>query len=124
MREAGKRCGLKDSAALNLKRRISAVHTSSDYLIFHHRFLHALREAKLISPGKLAELRSRKYSGFHIDDGGLTALIDVINYFRCHRPLRVCYGSLRKHLLALHLRTTNSLTWKLEQAMAGGCMHR
>ena len=35
-----------------------------------HRFLHALREAKLISPGKLADLLSWKHSGFHIHDGG------------------------------------------------------
>jgi hypothetical protein len=35
-----------------------------------HSFLHALREAKLISPGKLADLLSWKHSGFHIHDGG------------------------------------------------------
>ena len=29
---------------------IAGVHTFGDYLIFHHRFLHALRDAKLISP--------------------------------------------------------------------------
>jgi hypothetical protein len=38
--------------------------------LFRHRFLHALREAKLISPGKLADLLSWKHSGFHIHDGG------------------------------------------------------
>jgi hypothetical protein len=37
---------------------------------FRHRFLHALREAKLISPKKLADLLSWKHSGFHIHDGG------------------------------------------------------
>ena len=31
---------------------------------------HTLREAKLISPGKLADLLSWKHSGFHIHDGG------------------------------------------------------
>jgi hypothetical protein len=38
--------------------------------LFRHRFLHALREAKLISPGKLADLLAWKHSGFHIHDGG------------------------------------------------------
>jgi hypothetical protein len=38
--------------------------------LFRHRFLHALREAKLISPGKLADLLSWQHSGFHIHDGG------------------------------------------------------
>jgi hypothetical protein len=38
--------------------------------LFRQRFLHALREAKLISPGKLADLLSWKHSGFHIHDGG------------------------------------------------------
>ncbi len=38
--------------------------------LFRHRFLHALREAKLISPKKLADLLSWKHSGFHIHDGG------------------------------------------------------
>jgi hypothetical protein len=38
--------------------------------LFRHRFLHALREAKLISPGKLADLLTWKHSGFHIHDGG------------------------------------------------------
>jgi hypothetical protein len=38
--------------------------------LFRHRFLHALREAKLISPQKLADLLSWKHSGFHIHDGG------------------------------------------------------
>ena len=37
---------------------------------FRHRLLQALREAKLISPGKLADLLSWKHSGFHIHDGG------------------------------------------------------
>ena len=35
-----------------------------------HRFLNALREAKLISPDKLADLLSWKHSGFNIHDGG------------------------------------------------------
>ena len=34
-----------------------------------HRFLHALREAKLISPKKLAHLLAWKHSGFHIHAG-------------------------------------------------------
>ena len=38
--------------------------------LFRHRFLQALREAKLISPGKLADLLAWKHSGFHIHDGG------------------------------------------------------
>gem|GEM_PF-1256792 len=38
--------------------------------LFRHRFLHALRDAKLISPKKLADLLSWKHSGFHIDNGG------------------------------------------------------
>lgn len=38
--------------------------------IFRHRFLHALRDAKLISPKKLANLLSWKYPGFSIDNGG------------------------------------------------------
>ena len=38
--------------------------------LFRHRFLHALREAKLISPKKLADLLAWKHSGFHIHDGG------------------------------------------------------
>lgn len=39
---------------------------SGDYLIFHR----ALREAKVIGPGKLADLLSWKYSGFYTHDGG------------------------------------------------------
>ncbi len=38
--------------------------------LFRHRFLHALRDAKLISPRKLASLLSWKHSGFNIDNGG------------------------------------------------------
>jgi hypothetical protein len=38
--------------------------------LFRHRFLQALRDAKLISPKKLADLLSWKHSGFHIDNGG------------------------------------------------------
>ena len=38
--------------------------------LFRHRFLHALRESKLISPKKLADLLAWKHSGFHIHDGG------------------------------------------------------
>jgi hypothetical protein len=38
--------------------------------LFRHRFLHALRDAKLISPKKLADFLSWKHSGFHIDNGG------------------------------------------------------
>ncbi len=38
--------------------------------LFRHRFLHVLREAKLIGPRKLANLLSWKRSGFHIDSGG------------------------------------------------------
>ena len=34
------------------------------------RFLHALRDAKLISPKMLADLLSWNHSGFHIHDGG------------------------------------------------------
>jgi len=34
--------------------------------LFRHRFLHALREAKLISPKKLSHLLSWKHSGFQI----------------------------------------------------------
>ncbi len=48
---------------------IAGVHTFGDYLIFHPH-LHALRDAKLISPKKLADLLSWKHSGFHIDNGG------------------------------------------------------
>jgi hypothetical protein len=35
-----------------------------------HRFLHSLRDAKLISPKKVTDLLSWKHSGFHIDNGG------------------------------------------------------
>jgi hypothetical protein len=38
--------------------------------LFRHRFLHALRDAKLISPKKLANLLSWKHPGFNIDNGG------------------------------------------------------
>ena len=38
--------------------------------LFRHRFLHALRESKLISRKKLADLLAWKHSGFHIHDGG------------------------------------------------------
>ena len=38
--------------------------------LFRHRFLHALRDAKLISPRKLANLLSWKHPGFNIDNGG------------------------------------------------------
>ena len=38
--------------------------------LFHHRFLHALREGKPISPGRPADLVSWKHSGFNIHDGG------------------------------------------------------
>jgi hypothetical protein len=38
--------------------------------LFRHRFLHALREAGLISPKRLAHLLSWKHSGFNIDNGG------------------------------------------------------
>ena len=38
--------------------------------LFRHRFLHALREGKHISPSRLAELLSWKHSGFNIHDGG------------------------------------------------------
>jgi hypothetical protein len=38
--------------------------------LFRQRFLHALREAKLINPKKLADLLAWKHSGFHIHDGG------------------------------------------------------
>ena len=38
--------------------------------LFRHRFLHALRDAKLISPKKLANLLSWKHSGFSIYHGG------------------------------------------------------
>lgn len=37
--------------------------------LFRHRFLHALREAKLISAAKLTDLLSWKHSGFHVDHG-------------------------------------------------------
>ena len=37
--------------------------------LFRHRFLHALRDAKLISPKKLAHLLAWKHSGFHIHAG-------------------------------------------------------
>ena len=37
--------------------------------LFRHRFLHALREAKLISAAKLDNLLSWKHSGFHVDHG-------------------------------------------------------
>jgi hypothetical protein len=37
--------------------------------LFRHRFLYALRDAKLISPKKLADLLSWRHSGFHIHDG-------------------------------------------------------
>ena len=38
--------------------------------LFRHRFLHALRDAKLISPSKLANLLAWKHSGFNIHHGG------------------------------------------------------
>jgi hypothetical protein len=38
--------------------------------LFRHRFLHALRDAKLISPKKLAHLLAWKHSGFSIHHGG------------------------------------------------------
>ena len=38
--------------------------------LFRHRFLHALRDAKLISPKKLANLLSWKHPGFSIHHGG------------------------------------------------------
>jgi hypothetical protein len=38
--------------------------------LFRHRFLHALRDAKLISPSKLANLLASKHSGFNIHHGG------------------------------------------------------
>jgi hypothetical protein len=38
--------------------------------LFRHRFLHALRDAKLISPSKLANLLAWKHSGFNIYNGG------------------------------------------------------
>jgi hypothetical protein len=38
--------------------------------LFRHRFLHTLRDAKLISPGKLANLLAWKHSGFNIHNGG------------------------------------------------------
>jgi transposase-like protein len=37
--------------------------------LFRHRFLHVLRESKLLSAHKAAELLSWKHSGFHIDGG-------------------------------------------------------
>jgi hypothetical protein len=37
--------------------------------LFRHRFLHALRAAKLLSAQKVTELLSWKHSGFHIDGG-------------------------------------------------------
>ena len=38
--------------------------------LFRHRFLHALHDAKLISPSKLANLLAWKHSGFNIHHGG------------------------------------------------------
>jgi hypothetical protein len=38
--------------------------------LFRHRFLHALRDAKLISPSKLANRLSWKHPGFNIHHGG------------------------------------------------------
>jgi hypothetical protein len=38
--------------------------------LFRHRFLHALREARLISLKRLADLLAWKHSGFDIHDGG------------------------------------------------------
>lgn len=38
--------------------------------LFRHRFLHALRDAKLISPRKLADLLAWKHPGFNIHHGG------------------------------------------------------
>ena len=38
--------------------------------LFSHRFLHALHDAKLISPSKLANLLAWKHSGFNIHHGG------------------------------------------------------
>ncbi len=37
--------------------------------LFRHRFLHALREAKLISAAKLSDLLGWKHSGFHVNHG-------------------------------------------------------
>ncbi|MGY8659295.1 MAG: IS91 family transposase, partial [Verrucomicrobiales bacterium] len=38
--------------------------------LFRHRFLQALRDAKIISPSKLANLLAWKHSGFNIHNGG------------------------------------------------------
>jgi hypothetical protein len=38
--------------------------------LFRHRFLQALRDAKLIGPSKLAKLLAWKHSGFNIHHGG------------------------------------------------------
>ena len=38
--------------------------------LFRHRFLHALRAGKHISPSRLADLLSWKHSGFNIHEGG------------------------------------------------------
>jgi hypothetical protein len=42
--------------------------------LFRHHFLHALRDAKLISPKKLTNLLAWKHSGFSIHHGGEQAV--------------------------------------------------
>jgi hypothetical protein len=71
--------------------------------LFRHHFLHALREARLISPGKLAELLSWQHSGFNVDGG--------------KRPVPAHHTDGRKRLAQYILRAPFSLqkiTWKPE----------
>jgi len=71
--------------------------------LFRHRFLHALREAKHISPRKLADLLSWQHSGFQIDGG--------------KRPVPAHHTDGRKRLAQYMLRAPFSLqkiTWKPE----------
>ena len=71
--------------------------------LFRHRLLHALREAKHISPARLADLLSWQHSGFHIDGG--------------KRPVPAHHADGRKRLAQYLLRAPFSLqkiTWKPE----------
>ena len=63
--------------------------------LFRHRLLHALRESKLISPGKLADLLSWQHSGFNVDGG--------------KRPVPAHHTDGRKRLAQYILRAPFSL---------------
>ena len=73
--------------------------------IFRHRFLHALRDAQLISPRKLANLLSWKHSGFNIDNGGE----EIIDHHDTAGPERLAQYLLR-HPFSLQKITWNATT--------------